>query len=283
MIQAAGVVLIRSADEPQVLIIHRAHRDDWSLPKGKLEPGELAAVAAVRETLEETGYLVQLQAALTPVSYKLNGVLKTVNNWSATQLAHDAAAVPNSEVDKIRWVTLSEAKLLLSYEHDLLTVAEAIAVTQAGTTTAVIVRLAISTDRAEFSGEDLNRPLAAAGFSQVPEISAVLAAYGVTALISSPAIRCQQTFQHYADQDQILLELNPLLLEDNSDFTEIEWRALLNPAQPIAICTHLPVIDELAEYEPAAAAFLLDLPPAAVVVLCWDREGELLTAERHEI
>ena len=43
------------------------------------------------------------------------------------------------------------------------------------------------------------------------------------------------------------------------------------------------MIDELAEYEPAAAAFLLDLPPAAVVVLCWDREGELLTAERHEI
>lgn len=283
MIQAAGVVLIRSADQPQVLIIHRAHRADWSLPKGKLEPGELAIVAAVRETLEETGFLVQLQAALTPVSYKLNGEPKTVYYWSATQLAHDAAAVPNSEVDEIRWVTLSEAKQLLSYEHDLATVVEALAVTQAGITTAVIVRHAISTDRTEFNGEDLNRPLAAAGFAQVPEISAVLAAYGVSTLISSPAIRCQQTLQNYADQEQILLELNPLLLEDNPDFSELEWRALLNRTQPIAICTHRPVIDALAEFEPAAATFLLDLPPAAIVVLCWDRAGELLTAERHEI
>ena len=44
-----------SNDRVKVLIVHRPRYDDWSLPKGKLEPGESARSAAVREVEEETG------------------------------------------------------------------------------------------------------------------------------------------------------------------------------------------------------------------------------------
>ena len=57
---AAGTVTLRSRDgkDPRVLLVHRPSYDDWTLPKGKLEPDEYEAVAAARETLEETGLAV---------------------------------------------------------------------------------------------------------------------------------------------------------------------------------------------------------------------------------
>ncbi|MDT5073257.1 MAG: 8-oxo-(d)GTP phosphatase, partial [Mycobacterium sp.] len=63
VIPAAGAVLWRpdedSTDgvvEPLVAVVHRPRYDDWSLPKGKVDPGETEPVTAVREVLEETGY-----------------------------------------------------------------------------------------------------------------------------------------------------------------------------------------------------------------------------------
>lgn len=284
MIEAAGVVLIRAGNEPKVLIIRRDYRNDWSLPKGKLEPAELAAIAAVRETLEETGYLVKLETALKPISYESNGRPKTVYYWSASELAFDHNVVPNDEVSQLRWVTLAEATDLLTYEHDVAVVTEALALTNTGVKTAIVLRHAISTKREEFHGDnDLLRPLAPAGFSQLPQISALLAAYGVTTLISSPAIRCRQTLEHYCIQEGLAIAENPLLLEENEDFTQAEWDALLTHHSSVALCTHRPVIDELAEFEPDAADLLIDLPPAGVVVLSWNYAGELISAERHLI
>ncbi len=49
LIRAAGVVLLRQAgDTREVLIVHRPHYGDWTLPKGKLKPGEHPIVAAIR-------------------------------------------------------------------------------------------------------------------------------------------------------------------------------------------------------------------------------------------
>lgn len=284
MIEAAGVVLIRNLAEPEVLVIRRDYRNDWSLPKGKLETEELAAVAAVRETLEETGYLVKLDCALTPVSYETNGVTKTVYYWAATELGFDGSVVPNHEVSQMRWVRLAKAKEILTYERDFATVSEAVALAAGGVKTALVLRHATSTRREDFNESiDLDRPLAAAGFAQLPAISALLGAYGVTTLLSSPAIRCIQTLQHYADQEEIKIQTNPLLLEDNAAFTQGEWNALADHRDCVAICTHRPVIDELAKYEPEAAQLLFDLPMAGIVVLSWNLDGELIATERHEI
>ena len=57
LIRAAGGVAWRPGPdgEPEILLVHRKKYDDWSLPKGKAEPGEALPVTAVREVLEEGG------------------------------------------------------------------------------------------------------------------------------------------------------------------------------------------------------------------------------------
>ena len=52
---SGGVVLRDGPNGPEVLVVHRPRYDDWSLPKGKREPGETDEQCAVREVEEETG------------------------------------------------------------------------------------------------------------------------------------------------------------------------------------------------------------------------------------
>ena len=69
---AAGAVLWRPNGDsaaPEVAVIHRPRYDDWSLPKGKVDPGETEPVTAVREVHEETGYSSHLGRRLVAVSY----------------------------------------------------------------------------------------------------------------------------------------------------------------------------------------------------------------------
>src|SRR5919199_1487885 len=69
-VRAAGVLPWRIVDgRLHVAVGHRPKYDDWSWPKGKLEPGEAWAAAAVREAHEETGLVVRLGMPLPPASY----------------------------------------------------------------------------------------------------------------------------------------------------------------------------------------------------------------------
>ena len=67
---AAGTVTIRHrpGKEPHVLLVHRPAYNDWTLPKGHLDPDEYEAVAAVRETHEESGVRVVLREPLVAFS-----------------------------------------------------------------------------------------------------------------------------------------------------------------------------------------------------------------------
>jgi 8-oxo-dGTP diphosphatase len=79
-IRAAGGVLLRQGNRgPEVLVIHRSRYNDWTLPKGKLQGGESAEQAAIREVREETGYAVQLGGKIGDVHYVVDGVPKTVH------------------------------------------------------------------------------------------------------------------------------------------------------------------------------------------------------------
>jgi 8-oxo-dGTP diphosphatase len=108
VIRAAGCVVVRDG---RVLLIHRERYDDWSLPKGKLEPGESWEDAAVREVEEETGIRGELGEYLGETAYGD----KVVRWWLMTS-GDDAA--PSNEVDAVAWATPDEALALLSYARD---------------------------------------------------------------------------------------------------------------------------------------------------------------------
>jgi 8-oxo-dGTP diphosphatase len=99
-------------------VVHRPRYDDWSLPKGKLEPGESFEDAAHREIEEETGLLVELGTKLPSSEYvDRHGRPKVVHYWRMTPMGRSAWE-PNDEVDETRWVTAGEAAEILSYDHD---------------------------------------------------------------------------------------------------------------------------------------------------------------------
>ena len=119
MIEAAGGVLWRrtSNDKVKVLVVHRPRYDDWSLTKGKLEPGESARSAALREVEEETGLRCKAGDELAELRYKdRKGRSKRVRYWAMRPI--DGEFVPNDEVDEVRWGPLEDVGDLLSYEHD---------------------------------------------------------------------------------------------------------------------------------------------------------------------
>jgi len=119
-VQAAGGVITRApgGGPLEYLVVHRPRYDDWSLPKGKLEPGESPAEAARREVAEETGMLVELGEALPTSEYvDRHGRPKVVHYWRMTAVGRTRWE-PGEEVDETRWITAAEAATLLTYEHD---------------------------------------------------------------------------------------------------------------------------------------------------------------------
>jgi 8-oxo-dGTP diphosphatase len=113
-IRAAGGVVVRDG---HIAIVHRPHYDDWSLPKGKLDPGETFEDAALREIEEEAGLRCRLEEELEATHYEVSGRPKVVRWWRMTVL-EDLGADPDDEVDRVRWVTPGEALVVLSYEAD---------------------------------------------------------------------------------------------------------------------------------------------------------------------
>ena len=118
VIRAAGVVLLRQADPtPEVLIVHRPEYGEWSLPKGKLEPGEHPILAAIRECDEETGYQAVLGARLPSLRYPVEGIPKVVDFWAA-RVSGDEGFIPGSEIDDIRWLPIDQARHELNYSSE---------------------------------------------------------------------------------------------------------------------------------------------------------------------
>jgi 8-oxo-dGTP diphosphatase len=117
-VEAAGGLVVReSAELVEVAIVHRPRYDDWSLPKGKLNPGEEWASAALREVEEETGMRCELGEELGAVRYRdRKGRPKQVRWWRMRPL--EGEFVPGDEVDELRWLAPAEALELLDYEQD---------------------------------------------------------------------------------------------------------------------------------------------------------------------
>jgi len=129
-VKASGGVVWRPAPDgaPELVVVHRPRYDDWSLPKGKLDPGESWEDAALREVEEEVGLRCRLGPELPPVSYRDHkGRAKVVRYWMMEPADGAASFEPNDEVDEMRWVDAGTAEHLLSYPHDVGLVREATA------------------------------------------------------------------------------------------------------------------------------------------------------------
>jgi 8-oxo-dGTP diphosphatase len=112
VIRAAGGLVVRDG---RVLLVHRPRYDDWSFPKGKLEPGEDWQGAAVREVEEETGLRCEAGDEVGRTYYTVRGEPKEVRYFL---MSSDADARAQNEVDDVRWATRPEALSMLSQEHD---------------------------------------------------------------------------------------------------------------------------------------------------------------------
>jgi 8-oxo-dGTP diphosphatase len=211
-VSAAGAVLWRDrGDGAEIAVVHRPRYDDWSLPKGKLDPGETLPGAAVREIGEETGFRAILGRHLHSVRYQVPGGDKIVEYYSAA--AVDGAFTPNDEVDSVRWLPVAEAASALSYQTDV-DVLRAFTALPASLSTVVLVRHAKAGKRDEWAGDDDLRPLSPAGLKQAEAVRKLAPLFGVDRVFSAPRLRCVQTVRGVAEDLGVEVAQEPLLAEE---------------------------------------------------------------------
>lgn len=249
---AAGTVTVRErpGKEPHILLIHRPAYNDWTLPKGHLDPDEYEAVAAVRETWEETGVKVVLREPLGAISYPVGSGTKLVHYWRADPL-ETAKRKPDKEVDKVAWLTPENALARMTYDDEKHVVRRAL---EFGPSTAfLVVRHSKAMDRKHWSGRDQARPITARGRKQARRLVPVFEAFGVAALASSTSTRCMQTLQPYAKEHRLDIDGWQVLTEEIGEHNATAVRQLMqrlaaesvDEVVPMAVCGHRPILPDM--------------------------------------
>lgn len=302
---AAGALVWRlKNDKLQVLVVHRPRYDDWSFPKGKAEPGESMVLTAIREVAEETGRQIVLGRYLGKARRRLvSGRKKRTLYWAAQVLPEAgpgeglrAAVKPASkrEIDKVRWWKAEKAARKLTHADDKRLLARLVDWYESGqlqVRSLVLVRHAKAVSRATWGygiNSEITRPLVMGrGQAQARDVAALLSAYGVGELVSSPWRRCVDTLAPYAHgcgldlrSDEAFTEVSALtapelmqasfrdLLERGSALTGLPGRGpagpqgrdsagpqrresapegRLEPSYPLALCVHRPCLPLLFE------------------------------------
>jgi 8-oxo-dGTP pyrophosphatase MutT (NUDIX family)/phosphohistidine phosphatase SixA len=246
-ILAAGAVVLRHSPDPQVLVVHRARYDDWSLPKGKLKRGEQLAACAVREVAEETGVRIRLTGSLGAHAYPVDGLTKQVHWWIG-EVLEESAHTPDHEVDEVRWLPVEEAAERLSYTDESERLLKAVA--QPPTTPLVLLRHAKALHRKDWTGIDDERPLSQWGMRQSRALVPLLAAFGVRRVISSAAVRCVDTVRPFACSAGLELDCRQELMEEQGQAEPAGVLATMvglrdetvRTGEPTVVCGHRPVL-----------------------------------------
>ncbi len=286
-VAAAGTVVLRPApgSEPEVLLVHRPRYNDWSLPKGKIEPDEYLAGCAVRETLEESAVGVRLGLPLDRIVYPINGGTKTVSYWRAS-VVKEGVHKADDEVDEVLWLPASEALEQVTYDDERPLITQALELPE-DTTPLVIVRHGKAMLRANWTGRDRARTLNERGRRQSGLLVPLLEAFGVGRLASSNAVRCVKTLQPYAKTHRLEVEGWSTLTEEEGEkspkavatLTKRLARQAVESRVPLAICGHRPVLPVMLEALGIPARLL---QPGAAIVAHLDPSGKVLAVEVHK-
>ncbi|GAA3012591.1 NUDIX hydrolase [Microbacterium aurantiacum] len=256
-IYAAGGVVWRMVDgKLRVLLIHRTKYRDVTLPKGKVDPGEMLAETAAREIHEETGIRVHLGVPIGVSRYRLPSKrTKIVHYWSAeaTEPAiRTSSFVPNKEIAALEWVSLKKARTRLSYPVDVEILENFARLIDEGilqTFPIIALRHAKALPREEWKGDDAARPLAARGKKQSQSIVGPLLAFGAWKIISSPAVRCHKTVVPLAAATGKKIETTPLISQDAWEEGHSDARSVIGARvrarKPAILCSHGPVLPDI--------------------------------------
>ena len=252
-IEAAGVVpWRRGPDGPEVLLVHRPRREDWSLAKGKREPGEELPETAIREVAEEASVRVLAGRRLKTVHYRVGGRPKRVEFWAAAEPVRPgqpATFTPNDEVDEVRWFPLARACEQVSYTSDV-GVLNDFARWPHRTVPFVVLRHAAAGHKKDWDGDDLLRPLDFRGQAQARALVRLLGCFGPVRVISSPAARCLATVEPYAAHVGAPVVAEPALMLPRRPAPDVAdekvphpdvvgaVQSLLADGVPTVICAH---------------------------------------------
>ncbi len=254
---AAGAVCWRIVGgKVRILLVHRTQHRDISLPKGKVDPGELLPETAVREIAEETGLTVGLGAPLGQVSYTLpNGRPKIVYYWSAEVDPHaleTARFHPNDEIAALEWMSLSKARERLTYPHDIDIIeafAERLRTGRLRTFAIIVVRHGKAVPADAWDGPDSTRPLLVRGMTQADDIAGGLAAYRPQKILTSTAVRCRATIAPLAERTGLapkqVAGISQDAFEDGQATIEQVIAKRVKSKKTVVLCSHGPVIPEL--------------------------------------
>jgi 8-oxo-dGTP diphosphatase len=273
---AAGVVVWRPGRE--VLLVHRPRYDDWSFPKGKLDPGEAAPVAAVREVREETGIDVRLGPPLPHQEYAVGAGHKVVHYWVGWAVGGDDVSgyEPNHEIDAVAWVPLDEARDRLTYRRDRETL-EAAGAWRKPTRALVVLRHGKARSRKSWDGDDRDRTLEQLGEEQARRLAPLLGVWDVAHVVTSSSARCVQTVTPYADAARRRVRTTAALSEEDATESAVGEvvTGLLGKRRGAVLCTHRPVLPTVLD---AAGVRPESLEPGGFVVV-HHRSGRAVTAE----
>ncbi len=298
LIRAAGAVAWRPGQdggEPEVLLVHRRKYDDWSLPKGKAEPGEPIPVTAVREVLEEGGARLALGRRLNSVRYHVSGRPKRVHYWAARVIGTDDAAVPNAEVDKVTWLPTADASDHVTYARDGDMLAD-FARLPADTVPLILLRHATSLSKSGWEGDDVLRPLDDSGRADAAALAGLLACFAPAArVLSSPALRCLETVRPYAELTDGTVQAVPALhiqsfrTDGGASLARLITDAVA-AGTPVVVCAHRENLPLLASAAATALRAGPDLPagwdaplPTAAFLTLHVSGGALVAADRYDL
>jgi 8-oxo-dGTP diphosphatase len=221
-------------------VVHRPRYDDWSLPKGKPDPGEHLLETAVREVREETGFTAVAGRRSIRTGYPVPEGEKQVDYWLMQVTGGKFAA--NDEVDGLRWLPVDDAAALVTHDRDRDVVADLARTDVPRTPTLLLVRHASAGDRSDWDGPDDLRPLDRKGRDQARRLAEALPLFGPTAVLTAERTRCRETVEPLAERLDLPLETLPELGEEEfADDPEAGLAAverLLAPGSgPTVVCS----------------------------------------------